>query len=290
MKHAVLGLLCLFGLAVGGYFTVSNLYHGPIRPLEYTQKGSNDKALLSVHMDPAGIRDLYPPGKSGIVFGRTSFSQSHYLLEKVINIREVRSSPNVFQGWVVKSVDDHTEIALVYWNKSMWWKSDWWHLKGDDAIFGDMLRYTEDKGKNLLTGESVFIQGDKDSLEDAEFIFGKHAFDEVFPGREKVSNILNTSTSLDKLQRGWVVKDSEEDTEIARIYWNDTFYWRSDWRALGGTEYVENGIFYAPTNQGWDGAIGSNRGVVIGIMFGELFFFLFVFGYLELMYSENWNK
>ncbi len=275
MRHLILLGLILTGLGLGAYFTVHYLHHGDLSP--GLEEKAFDQNLASMPKD-----QLWPERGSEIIFGKTSFEETNPDLERTEYLDEVfRAGSTVARGWIVKDSNDKTEIARVYWNDVIWWRSRWYHLGGEDYIAHDAINITSHVSG--LAGDTF--------LTDSEIVFGRTAFSKIYPNLEKTENV-ETLFSRDRVvARGWIVKESGDDndstkTDVARLYWTNNAYWVSDWHHIAGNAYIAAGTLYTHTT-GWDGSNGNNWAIIFGIMMGELILAIMILILMEMLFEDN---
>lgn len=285
MKHVILGGIATLLFIVGGYFIVAKLYHGGTKELKYEENG-----FIEGNITHSEAEKLYPTD-SITLFGAQSFKRVHSSLERAFTLEGFDTEKNaISSALLLRSHNNKTEIAYIFWDEHFWWRSEWYYFDRNSVLRGEVVTKKGAEPRNIIARETV-APSLTDTLKTTELFFGKDAFQVTFPNLKKIDTNDRPITSVEKLSRGWIIKNSEYATYVARVYWDDSSYWVSDWEHLEEPSYIDRGVFWnLSRDSSWDGVIGSNRGTVIGMMFGALFVCLAFFGCLELINTEKWNK
>ncbi len=277
MKHWVLLGVCVFGLAVAAFFAVRLLHHGSITVEEFREKSVVDENVLYVQKE-----DLYPEDTSAWLFGKGVFPHAFSGRERAYTLREVLSSDgNIAHGWILRDDYGVTQAKRIYWGDTKYWEEDKW--------VGIEKQFFKNKIPPSVS-QDVPKDPSLNREETSDILFGNQGHSTHFLGLKQVASLEDLSPPQE-LQRGWIaVPQGGEDTFVARIYWDDTSYWLSPWMHLSEDDYITDGIMYTMAEKGWDGRTGNNWPIFIGIIFGLLLVALLVFGWLELLFNESWNK
>lgn len=273
MKHLVLlmALLAVFG--TGSYFMVAKLHHGNVE-LEY------ERQVVDYNLAYLGAEELYPEDASAILYGEHGFDRVHPDFRKTSYIEEVfLPDAEVSSGWIFRGSGDNTKAKRVYCNdQGVCWESKWYHLRGDSFVSQDVLMRAHFGGTAVspLASSSLGVR--------SETLFGKSAFEDLFPHSIRFYSINYMLPAEDSISGGWLAKDDDGETMIARVYRNDKGHWMSDWYHLDRYDYVAQGTLYV-AQVPWDDSLGDNWPAIFGLLLIPCGLFLAF--YFALEYALN---
>ncbi len=113
-----------------------------------------------------------------------------------------------------------------------------------------------DTSLQYFSGEELY------SDEISTILFGRRVFDRVHPGLERAISMQEIFNAGGDIHKGWVFKSDEENrTSIARIYWNDTTKWQSNWRHLAGDRFAVGDTIRSGIR---NGVSGTSRSFLTG--------------------------
>ncbi len=233
-------------------------------------------------------QEVVGSGKEEIIFGNDSFFELFPDLGETDDISEINTSPDEFsRGWRVTNGNGSVSTSRIYWDKTLYWMSDWQDLSSTRFVSGEYMKFVQQEPVSFIPSGIMEEEADGEppDFSRGEAIFGKDAFPLAYPRLERVERLEELGPSPDALSRAWVVED-DYHTVVSRVYWNDTHYWQSDWEKLTDVVYIEDGVLQQPQERGWDASLRDNWGIVASMILGEFFFAILVFFFLEALFVE----